>query len=160
MNRILIAIVALAVCAWWFRPRRASTTSPDVAQSERVLADLAAYGGGIRWFNDRQLAEQGVAFWTTQQAPATIKVSRNQATIETAAWGLHVNLNLVTEIVCERNFIHHPEPYVLLWVSFRKGPDIDDVFPDELFTVMFDEAREADFRALCERHGLRKGRGW
>jgi hypothetical protein len=163
MKRIIVMFVALALGAWWWsHARRVQPAAPDVAKTERVLADLAAYGGGLHWetTNGRHRVQSpGVEFRTTEDAPASIDVALDMARIETRAWRVLVNLNLVTEVVCERHYIHVPQPpRILLYVSFRKGPDNDAGFPDVLFTVRFDQTREADFIALCERHGLRKDR--
>jgi hypothetical protein len=164
MRRIVVVIVALSIGAWWWsHSRRAQPAVPDVAKTGRVLADLAADGGGLQWETTNghvPVQGDGVEFRTTQDAPASIRVASDAAMIETQTWRIIVNLDLVTEVVCERRFIHEPPPpLILLYVSFRKGPDDDVGFPDTLFTVRFDQAREADFIALCERHGLRQD-GW
>jgi hypothetical protein len=163
MRRIVVVAVALLIGAWWSQSRRARPAVPDVAKTEHVLDDLAAYGSGLQWetTNGRvPLQGDGVEFRTTQDTPASISVAVHAASIETQTWRIIVNLDLVTEVVCERHFIHVPEPaLILLYVSFRKGPDHDGV-PDTLFTVRFDQAREDDFIALCERHGLRKDALW
>jgi len=163
MKRIVVMTVALAIGAWWWsHARGAQPTVPDMAKTERVLADLAAYGGDLQWetTNGHVPGQHGVEFRTTQDTPASIRVAFDSARIDTQTWRVIVNLRLVTEVVCERHFIHEPQPpLILLYVSFRKGSDDDAGFPDTLFTVRFDQAREADFIALCERHGLRKD-GW
>ena len=62
--------------------------------------------------------------------------------------------------MCERQYIHHPEPpLVLLYVSFRKGED-EDGYPDELFSVRFHESREPAIDELCRKHGLRREGDW
>jgi hypothetical protein len=169
MRRAVIVMVVMSVVAWWWlRSRHAgppsSGAAADVAQTERVLADLAADRGGIRWdvLHPRSGGSYGLWFQAFQSAPATVTVARDMATIETSAWRVTIDLAHVTEVVCERRFIHHPPPgTVLLDVSFRKGPDDEDGFADDLFTVAFDESRDADFRALCARHGLPTvGDGW
>jgi hypothetical protein len=166
MTRMLLVIGALSIGAWWrFHPRHERSALADRAQSERVLADLAAYRDGLDWTTTNGPhdveTDHGVEFRTTQKGTATIEVASGRATIATGTWRIIVNIGLVTEIVCERRFIHHPPPgFVMLDMSFRKGPDVDG-FADELFSVSFDEARDADFRSLCERHALRKvGDGW
>jgi hypothetical protein len=163
MRRAVIVMGIMSVVGWWWlRSRHAP--APGAAETGHVLADLAADRGPIRWnaSADRRGASDGIELTAIQTAPATVTVTSGTATVETGAWRIVVALSHVTEIVCERRFIHHPPPgTVLLDMSFRKGPDDEDGFPDELLTVSFPEAREADFRTLCARHGLRTvGDGW
>jgi hypothetical protein len=155
MKRSGVAIAASVIAAWWWMHPRAQV---DVARSERVLVDLAGYGGTLRWrtIEDGGGGAHGIGFQTLQAAPATIELARGRATIETATWRVEIDLARVHEVVCERRFVHYPPPgTVLLDLSFRAGRE-----DDNLFTVAFDEAGEDDFRALCERHGLRRVGDW
>jgi hypothetical protein len=167
MKRAGIVMLVMSVGAWWWlRARHAPAPAPPsgVEARERVVADLAAERGGLRWdvVRDRRETSSGLQLQAIQAAPAKVEIAHHQATVETSAWRVTIDLAHVTEIVCERRFIHHPPPgAVLLDMSFRKGPDDEDGFADELLTVSFDEAREPEFRALCARHGLRTiGDGW
>ena len=164
MKRIVFASVALLVCAWWwFHPRNTRPNHADVTRSARVLADIARLrGGGIRWSPTEDL--ETVACWNYQHEPAAVEGSSYQvATIRTATWDLVVNLARIEDIVCDRQFHHVPEPgYVELKMSFRGEPEEeqDEWAPRELFGVRFDQERQAEFIALCDRHKLRKDGDW
>lgn len=150
----------MALLAWWVSRER---HAPQVAGAgagltERVLGDLASYAGSLTWEASSEHGDLGgaaIQVWNVQDGPAAFDASHGKAVIESSAWRVVVNLGLVSEIVCERRFIHVPSPFVWLDVSFRKGPDKNG-YPDKLFTVRFPDEREDDFRRLCDRHRLRK----
>jgi len=155
MKRVLVIVALVLGVLWW---RHEPREPVDVANTERVLSDLAAHRG-IVWETTRNQGSLEVR--TYQHEPAHIEVAYGKARIATGDWRMIVELDKVTEIVCVRQFHHYPEPWVWLELSFRKGPDDEDGYPDVLFSVVFDESDEAGMRSICDRRGLRKvGDGW
>jgi hypothetical protein len=156
--------VPLAIAAWWLLRAGDSATHDDrEALATAVMSDIVATDGdGIQWLTDGGLgASSGVGTRGLQDSSVKFRVSSGMATVETATWRVNVYLYRITEIVCERRYIHHPEPpLVLLYVSFRKGEDDEDGYPDELFSVRFDESREPAIDELCRKHGLRREGDW
>jgi len=154
-------VVATALAAWWILRPHATPVAGNEALTERVLRDLAAYHHGELWWDIRNgqgsLFGDGVWVRSTQTRPASIEVEHGWVQLQTPTWRVIVELDKVHEIVCRRDFIHEPPPgFLMLFVEFRKGPDDEDGYPDELFEVMFPQEQEAYFIALCKRYGLRR----
>jgi len=161
MRWTLAFVVAGSLAAWWLMRPHAVRHGTDPAVTERVLRELAAYDGGELWWDIRNgqgsLFGDGVWVRSKQTGPASVEVKHGWVEIEVPAWRVIVELSKVTEVVCDRQFIHQPPPgFLILELSFRKGPDDEDGYGDELFSIMFPQEQEADFIALCDRHGLRK----
>lgn len=162
MKRAIVASIGLLLCAWWWlHPRHVLPTSADVSQKARVLADVAAYRADVRWYSVEH--HDDVSWRTVQRGPVRFELwTTHRAKLETDTWSIVVNLDRVKEIVCERRHYHVPAPpHVALKLSFRDDTPEDDVgYANELFGATFDQTREAEYTALCERHGLRKDGDW
>lgn len=161
-SRRTAALVAgtLAIAGWWLwhdRGKPPAAPREDDRAKAHVLLDLAAYGGGLQWDTPHiPWTGDGVQFCAIQPALASFEIFGSGVEIRTSTWSVYVALEQVTEIVCERHYHHHPEPFVWLYVAFRKGPEDEDGHADELFQVRFREDREPDFLQFCDRHRLRK----
>jgi hypothetical protein len=165
MRKLWLALVVLlAIGAWWLLRAGDHAKHDDrrEALAAAVMRDIVALDGdGIQWLTDDGIGSStGVGTRGFQDSTAKLRVSSGMATVETTPWRMNVYLSRVAEIVCERHYIHHPDPpLVLLYVSFRKGED-EDGYPDVLFSVRFDQSREATIDELCRKHGLRREGDW
>lgn len=160
---LIFVAVAISAVAWW---RSHSSTRPGVARepvelARRVISDIAATDGGrIRWhvhaMPNREGTQDGVSVHNVQDAAADVDNYGHIMAVDTPTWGIVLHLARITEIVCVREFIHDPPPgFVQLYFSFRKGPDNQHGYPDELFTVGFSE-RAPEFERICDKHRLRR----
>ncbi len=154
MSRRVLVVAALACAVWGvIKLRGGSPQHVDTIVTERVLHDLARDNARILYHTDRD----GLSTRFDQQDLATFDVGHGTATIATKEWTVSVELDRVTEVVCERRHIHWPEPgHVLLDVAFRNGPEDEDGHAPELLRVQFEQGHEVYFQALCDRHKLRK----
>jgi hypothetical protein len=162
MKHAVVASIGVLLCVWWWCHRRdARPSSDDVSRKAAVLVDLANDRRGLRWYSVEH--HDDVSWRTVQQGPATVEVWKtHRAKLETRTWSIVVNLDRIKDIVCERRHYHAPEPpHVALKLSFRADPpENEHGYANELFGVLFDQARQADYVALCQRHGLRKEGDW
>jgi hypothetical protein len=164
MRKLWLSLaVPLVLGAWWLhRAGHPAMHDDREALAAAVMSDIVAIDGdGIQWLTDGGVGSVvGVGTRGLQDSTAEFRVSSGIASVETATWRVSVYLSRITEIVCERQYIHHPDPpLILLYVSFRKGED-EDGFADELFSVRFLESREPAIDELCRKHGLRREGDW
>src|SRR5438128_1416757 len=158
MKRLFVMLVPAAFVVWWWQRAPAPTTAPDETRTAHVLVDLAKHTGDLRWdvSHDDLGTNHGLELRTIQHKHASIDLWYGRATVETPNWRITILLERVTDIVCEREFME-PDT-VFLNMSFRNGPD-EIGERHELFTVRFEQDREDDFRAICDRYQLRRD-GW
>lgn len=161
--RWLIFVAAAISAVVWWRSRsgaRPGAEREPIELARRVVSDIATTDGGIRWhvsaMRNSTGTQDAVSVHNVQDAAAEVQNFGHLMAVDTPTWGIRLDLARITEIVCVREFIHQPPPgFIRLYFSFRKGPDDEYGYPDELFTVGFSD-RPAEFDRLCEKHGLRR----
>lgn len=113
-----------------------------------VARDLARDDRGLLWHMDDHVL--------VQHAALDVETTARTVEIIAPSWRIAIPLASIHEVVCTRRFIHHPEPFVLLFVEFRTEPEDEGGFADSFVAVQFGDDREPAFTDLCDRHGLRK----
>lgn len=163
VTRWIFVGAAIAAVVWWRWHGTSARTDTNIELSRSVVRDVASLsGGGIRWHVSAMPNESG-----TQSAVNVYNVQLVAAQVEgdiityvdTPSWTIALDLGRIHEIVCVERFIHHPPPgFWMRSLSFRKGPDDEDGFPDEMLEIFFIEDRHAEFDRICDKHGLRRDR--